>query len=123
MKELSKRHGFKLGFGMDAVRDAIYSGRDLTDYDVFQLNRIVGELMSELDLPFVDYQEVMTKTHQETGERLEFEWDWHWNVTGNRIAAKALTDLAFSDPQLSIGEKRRVVSSAEVPKALVSETR
>lgn len=119
MKSLAQRHGFKLAFGMDAVRDAIYSGRALTDYDVFQLNRIAAELMAELDLPFVDYQEVMTKTYKATGEHMEFPWDWHWNIAGNRIAAKALTDLSFSDPRLSIGKQLRLMSSAATPKALI----
>ncbi|MGI9421983.1 MAG: alginate O-acetyltransferase AlgX-related protein [Hyphomicrobiaceae bacterium] len=93
MKALSRRHNFKLVIAMDAVREAIYARKSPDQYEVGVLNTIAAELTAELELPFVDLQEVFRRDFAVNGQRFEFEFDWHWNVRGNELAGRAIARL------------------------------
>lgn len=100
MVALAKKEGFKLIVSMDAVREAIYAGKPRSDYPVSVVNEIAAEVTEEHKVPFVDLQEAMTTCYRQTGQRLEFAWDWHWNVAGNKCAADAIVALLLSDASL-----------------------
>ena len=100
MKVLSERHGFKLAFAMDGVREAVYSGKDRDDYDVAALNAIAAEQTGALDLPFLDLQDIFAAHYRRHGTRLEYAWDWHWTRTGHRLVGAAITEMLLADPRL-----------------------
>ena len=54
MRALAQQDGFRLVLAMDGVRNAIYAGKGLESYEVGKLNRLVGEVASELDIPLLD---------------------------------------------------------------------
>jgi hypothetical protein len=49
MRALARQDGFRLVLAMDGVGNAIYVGKGLESYEVGKLNRLVGEVASELD--------------------------------------------------------------------------
>lgn len=100
IRGLAARHGFKTAFVMDAVREAVYSGKDRNAYQVSSLNEIAGQVAAELDLPFLDLQRDFTDHYARHGERFEYAWDWHWNRLGNRIVGESATRLLLHDPRL-----------------------
>jgi len=115
MKALSRQDGFKLAFAMDGVREAVYTGKPADSYEVHKLNRIAGELTSELGLPFLDLQDTFQDHYAREGRRFEFDFDWHWNVLGNRLAGEAITRFLLADPRLLA--PRPADSSAAAPAA------
>lgn len=98
MKALSERHGFKLAFVMDGVREAVYAGRPLSAYEVGKLNAIAADLTAELKLPFVDLQQAFAAEYARTNTRLEFPYDWHWNVRANELVAAEIARLIEAQP-------------------------
>lgn len=90
MTALSKRHGFKLLFVMDGVREAVYAMEPRTQWEVAKLNAMAGRLAQELDLNFVDLQEAFASDYGHNGERFEFAFDWHWNARGNLVVAEVV---------------------------------
>ena len=100
MQDLSRQDGFKLAFVMDAVRDAIYSGKPLETYEVHKLNLIARDLTGELNLPFLDLQETFAAAYARERRRLEFPYDWHWNVLANQAAGEAITRRLLTDRRL-----------------------
>lgn len=104
MQKLSAEHGFRLAFAMDGVREAVYAGKDRSDYEVSALNDIVVSQMREFGFPYVDLQEAFAADYAKRGERFEFSYDWHWNERGNDVVADALVSLLMSNPKL-LGQK------------------
>ena len=100
MRALSREDGFKLAFAMDGVREAIYAGKPLDSYEVHKLNRIAGDLTSELGLSFLDLQDTFQEHYAREGRRFEFPFDWHWNALGNRLAGEAIAGFLLADPRL-----------------------
>lgn len=100
MKALADKHGFKLAFAMDGVREAIYSGKNLNNYEVSSLNDIVRDQMVQLKLPFVDYQKVFAAHYAEDHKRFEFSYDWRWNALGNRLVGETIAELIATHPKL-----------------------
>lgn len=100
MKRLAAKEGFKLALAMDGVREAIYSGAPRSNYRVAMLNQLAADEATALDLPFLDLQDPLQRCHAEKNERLEFKWDWHWNVLGNQCVGRAITDFLLNDPRL-----------------------
>ena len=98
MKALAKEQGFKLALAMDGVREAVYSGKQPDAYAVHTLNDIARELTGELDLPFLDLQDVFAAHYAREHRRFEFPFDWHWNVLGNQVAGEAIGRWLLSDP-------------------------
>lgn len=98
MKALSETHGFKLAFVMDGVREAVYSGKPRSEYEVAALNDIAADLTSELGLPFLDLQDVFAADYRHNGKRFEYDWDWHWNAPANKLVGDAITDFLLEDP-------------------------
>ena len=88
--KLSRQHGFKLLFVMDGVREAVYEMEPRTQWEVAKLNELAGDLSRQLDLNFVDLQDVFASDFGQNGERFEFAFDWHWNGRGNQIVAEVL---------------------------------
>lgn len=98
MKRLSQRHGFKLAFVMDGVREAIYQRRPVEEFEVARLNTLAAELTAQHGLPFVDLQGAFRAEYEATGTRLEFAYDWHWNARANDIVAREIARLLASQP-------------------------
>ena len=90
LKHLSKKHNFKVLVTMDPVREAIYSGKPATDYEVHQLNLTAQTTAKEKGLPFLDLGKAMSKQYKADKQKFEFPWDWHWNKHGNEVAGKAI---------------------------------
>ncbi len=103
---LAARHGFKTAFVMDAVREAVYSGKHREAYEVSALNEIAGGLARELGRPFLDLQRTFADHHARHGKRFEYPWDWHWNRLANRIVGETATELLLRDPRL-LGQEIR----------------
>src|SRR5690606_37369945 len=97
---LSERHGFKLAFAMDGVREAVYSGKPASAYEVGRLNAIASDIARELQAPFLDLHSAFERDYSTAGKRFEFAFDWHWNVRGNEVAGSAIADLILSDYRL-----------------------
>lgn len=106
MKALSAQHGFKLVFAMDGVREAIYEGRNASEYEVGRLNAITAELTAELGLPFLDLQETFAADWKTRGQRFEYPFDWHWNVAANRLVAGAIANFLREDTRIALGSRR-----------------
>ncbi len=99
MKRLSARHGFKLLFVMDGVREAVYAGKPQQEYAVGKLNALAAELTSELGLPFVDLYDVFRSDWERHNTPLEFTYDWHWNERANRLVGEEIARILQADPQ------------------------
>ena len=90
MQKLAVKHGFQLVLAMDGVREAIYERRPEEAYEVWQLNLIARSIAAELSVPLVELHEIFKRDFAAHRERLEFDYDWHWNVRGNDLVGKAL---------------------------------
>ncbi len=113
MKKLSIEHGFRLAFIMDGVREAVYAGKPSSAYEVGMLNRIAEDVTRELGLPFLDLQDTFTRDWAQNRQRLEFTYDWHWNVHANHLVAKAALQLLTDDSRIGFATPRR---AAEAPR-------
>jgi len=118
MKALAAREGIRLAFAMDGVREAIYEGRDPQHYEVGRLNRIAREVTAELDLAFLDLQATFAEDYARRRERLEFTFDWHWNVHANRLVGEAIAGLLLDDPRL-LGRLPRPIKGATLPQTAI----
>lgn len=110
MQALAQREGFKLAFAMDGVREAIYEGRPVENYEVGRLNRIAGNIARELDLPFLDLQQTFADDYARRGERFEFPFDWHWNAYANALVGRAIARMLLDDPRIRIAEAPRAAA-------------
>jgi hypothetical protein len=104
MKKLADREGFKLAFVMDGVREAVYAGKPAADYEVGKLNAIAADVTSQLALPFLDLQQTFAADYARNHKRLEFSYDWHWNVHANRLIGRRLAEFLLSDDRLLAGQ-------------------
>ncbi|MDX2156092.1 MAG: SGNH/GDSL hydrolase family protein [Hyphomicrobiaceae bacterium] len=90
MKRIAEEDGFGLLFAMDGVREAVYSGKPQSDFAVGRLNEIAAELTRELGLPYLDLYDTFLADYTRHGQRLEFAYDWHWNVRANRLVGEGI---------------------------------
>ena len=90
LHRLSKKHNFKLLITMDPVREAIYAGKDPSDYEANQLNVIAKSIAKQEGVSFLDLRTAMSKHYTANKQKFEFPWDWHWNKLGNEVAGKAI---------------------------------
>ncbi len=119
MQMLAGKHGFRLVFAMDGVRDAIYSGKPVETYDVWQLNVIARELTGGLGLPLVRLHDIFAEDFARTRLRHEFSFDWHWNVRGNELVGRALVDAIARELKLPAGQEETAsVRKVELPMTL-----
>ena len=100
MKKTARENGFAIVFSMDGVREAVYAKRDPKSYEVGKLNVVMAELTRELELPYLDLQTAMTEAYAQTGKRLEFGFDWHWNDLGNQVVGKAIAEFLLRESAL-----------------------
>ena len=117
-KALSEQHQFKLLFVMDGVREAVYEGRAVADYEVGKLNVVAAELCRELNLPFIDLQNNFRDHFAKRAQRFEFPFDWHWNELGNKIVAGAIWARLKADRVALLSPTRRIKINANVLEAL-----
>jgi GDSL-like Lipase/Acylhydrolase family len=101
LKALSQQHGFRLLFTMDAVREAVYSGRDPATYEVGRLNALMAEMTAAMRLPFVDLHAAFAQDYKKHGTRFDFPFDWHWNELGNDIVATVIADQMLAPVPLA----------------------
>jgi hypothetical protein len=102
MRALAQQDGFRLVLAMDGVRDAIYAGEGLESYEVGKLNRLVGQVASELDIPLLDLHATFAHNRQ----RFEFAYDGHWNVLATRLVGEAIARLLLRRPVGGVGAER-----------------
>ncbi len=114
MKKLAAEHNFKLAFAMDAVREAVYAGRNAGDYEVGMLNRIAADLAQEQDLPFLDLQDAFATDFALHGQRFEFAYDWHWNEHANALVARKFVQFLGSDPRLALARPDRAADAGNM---------
>lgn len=100
LQQLSRTHGFKLVLTMDGVRDAIYSGKPITEYEVAKLNGIAGEMAGSLGIPFIDLHATFAEHYDANKQRFEFAYDWHWNELGNQVVGSKIADVIANDSGL-----------------------
>jgi hypothetical protein len=115
MQRIAKEDGFKLAFVMDGVREAVYAGKPQEAYAVGQLNRLAAELTAELGLPFLDLYDTFRADYAAHGERLEFPYDWHWNVRGNRLVGEAVARFVAGDARLLGGVREAKPAGEAAP--------
>ncbi|HXE68327.1 MAG TPA: SGNH/GDSL hydrolase family protein [Hyphomicrobiaceae bacterium] len=115
MHALAQQDGFRLVLAMDGVRDALYAGKGLESYEVGKLNRLVGEVASELDIPLLDLHATFAEHYARNRQRFEFAYDWHWNVLANRLVGEAIARVLLRDPGLSAGSAQRGAGTARPP--------
>jgi hypothetical protein len=101
---------------MDGVRDAIYAGEAPDSYEVGKRNGLVGEVASELDIPFFDLHATFADHYARNQQRFEFAYDWHWNVLGNRLVGEAIARVLLRDPGHSPGSALRGAQAALPPR-------
>jgi len=116
VRALAQQDGFRLLLAMDGVRDAIYAGKAPDDYEVGKLNGLVGEVASELDIPFLDLHATFADHYARNQQRFEFAYDWHWNVLGNRLVGEAIARVLLRDPGHSPGSALRGAQAALPPR-------
>lgn len=107
MQQIAREDGFDLVFVMDGVREAVYSGREASSYEVGKLNAVAADVTSALGLPFLDLQATFRADYLRYGKRFEFPYDWHWNVHANRLVGESITNLLL--------QRRKLVSPAAQP--------
>ncbi len=100
MKRIAEADGFQLAFFMDGVREAVYSGKPVSVYEVGRLNDIAADVARDLDLPFLDLQQAFTDDFAANRERFEFLYDWHWNVRGNVLVGTTMARFLKANPKL-----------------------
>ena len=100
---------------MGCARDAIYAGKAPDDYEVGKLNGLVGEVASELDIPFLDLHATFADHYARNQQPFEFAYDWHWNVLANRLVGEAIARVLLRDPGLSAGSAQRGAGTARPP--------
>lgn len=61
MNSLNDEYGFKLVVAMDGVLEAIYEHKAPLQYEVWKLNEIAVKIARELELPFVQLQEMFRR--------------------------------------------------------------
>jgi hypothetical protein len=115
MAALAQHAGFRLMLAMDGVRDAIYAGKGLESYEVGALNRLVGEVASEFDIPLLDLHATFADHYARHQQRFEFAYDWHWNVLANRLVGEAIARVLLRDPGLWAGSVQRGADAARPP--------
>jgi hypothetical protein len=82
---------------------------------VGKLNRLVGEVASELDIPLLDLQATFADHYARNRQRFEFAYDWHCNALANRRVGEAIASLLVRDPGLSAGSVQRGAAAARPP--------
>jgi hypothetical protein len=87
MREENK--GGKIIFLMDAPRKDIYQDT-VKESDVFWLNKLMHKKCGENEFRFVDLTFPFYETYKTTKQRFESEYDYHWNETGHKEAARVL---------------------------------
>ena len=74
------------------------------------------KIARELELPFVQLQEMFRRNYVAHGEKLEFGFDWHLNVRGNELVGRSIARLI--EDQLWVREQQRKTVSAARSKPL-----
>jgi hypothetical protein len=107
MRALAQQDSFRLVLAMDGVRNAIYAGKGLESYEVGKLNRLVGEVASELDIPLLDLHATFADLYARNRQGFEFAYDGHWSVLASRLVGEAIAGLLLRDPGLSAGSVQK----------------
>jgi hypothetical protein len=115
MQSIAEREGFTLLFAMDGVREAIYEGRDMMDFEVGRLNRIAREVTAELGLPFIDLHEVFARAYERQATRFEFPYDWHWNERANSLVGEAIAQELLARDLLRPARPRAAIAGNRAP--------
>jgi hypothetical protein len=103
MRARAQQDGFRLVLAMDGVRNAIYAGKGLESYEVGRLNRLVGEIASELDYPPPRFARDLRRPLRSQSATFRAAYDWHCYVLANRLVGEAIARLLLRDPGLSAG--------------------
>jgi hypothetical protein len=67
---------------------AIYP--QLADWDLDRPGRVLVEMLLAAEIPNLQLTDPFRAYYEETGERLYFELDGHFNETGHRLAAESI---------------------------------
>lgn len=63
-------------------------------------NRLLTKLLTNEGINVLDLLPFFVQYMDETGEKISFEYDKHWNVTGNRLAAESMYHWLRQSDQL-----------------------
>ncbi len=78
----------------DALRAEVFSvaGADPQDYELGLAARIIGMLQQQYapDVPLLDLTAAFRARHQQSGEKLYFRHNTHWDEAGNRLAGQEI---------------------------------
>jgi hypothetical protein len=88
-------------FMTDGFRRAIYAGED-TDEQLRWLHRMLREATHQHQCHFLDLNEAFSQHYSRTGEKLNSEYDYHWNDVGHRVAATALFEFLATNEIIHI---------------------
>jgi len=123
MRALAQQDGFRLVLAMDGVRDAIYAGKGLESYEVGKLNRLVGEVASELDIPCLDLHTTFADHYARNQQRFEFAYDWHWNALANQLVGAEIARFLLRDPGICAASHARPTPASRTARLAAAQER
>ena len=92
LAEIERSSGARVVLVMDTPRGALYEGRDPSESDAWQLNRMSAALAADNGLDMLDLTDSFRRDWEENRQRLEFPRDGHWNARAHGLAARALCE-------------------------------
>jgi hypothetical protein len=91
-----------------------YPAMERQEWDLLRPMRLADELFGRRGIPHLDLLGVLEEASQ-SGDRMYFEHDPHWNVLGNRVAGRAVG--RFLAAHLAEGATERITPASEGPAA------
>ena len=81
---------------VDGDRDAIYEGkkkRDLNKNFNFWTDNIIKKAKNILNIHVLDLHSLFNKDWEKNKIKFNYEYDYHWNEQGHKVASEALTKI------------------------------
>ena len=95
LKLLATTHDANLLVVMDGNRALIHDGGDAetnTTEGVLFLNRLAGQIAGEHGITFLDLHPVFENDYRRNSQKLNFDFDGHWNAYAHELVGKFLAD-------------------------------
>ena len=84
-------------FVMDAPRDMIYAGKDVTSSGAYWLHDLMDEVTQKHHVEFINLAPLMQADYRKNQQRFNSKIDWHWNEYGHQFVAETLYTYLTSD--------------------------
>lgn len=84
-------------FVMDAPREGIYAGNDVSESGAYWLNNLMAEVTQKHNVEFINLAPLMQADYRENQTKFNSEVDWHWNEYGHQFVAETLYNYLISE--------------------------